>query len=469
MLLLAMIVSTEPSRYLQAWNGPPAPGLTELTPLPAPPDKRPGVVVLLIDGLGRTPAMRLTKLKEMRQAGADVRLTAAYPSKSRPAYITLLTGLPPELHGGRNNRTAGTPGLDTLLARVRAAGLGTACVGDRIGWFAELAFGGCESAKTTMSNEEFIRAADEALRGKAHVVVLHWLGVDWNGHEHGGASGQYAAAARDADTLVEMVRERSAGRAVVVIADHGHSARGGHGGDEPSVMEVPLVLSGPGVTKGAAPSEPAQAEDVASTLAVLAGVAVPAASIGKPLWEVLEPALRARRGDHADAVRTRAARPAHTHKGPGVAWPILRIALALLAVLACARPRPRWAVIGALTPALALLLLVGRGDPLTLSAVDQAPRFVSRLLGYSAPAAVFAGIALARSSATTMDASLKAIALAAGAVAPWLLACCWTGFRPYPELPTPVAGFLPVALAIPAVVGLFSAALTIPIAAWRDP
>jgi hypothetical protein len=114
------------------------------------------------------------------------------------------------------------------------------------------------------------------------------------------------------------------------------------------------------------------------------------------------------------------------------------------------------------------MLLSGRGDPLTLSAIDQAPRFVSRLLGYSAPASVFAVVALVRSTKTTKDAALKAVALAAGAAGPWLIACCWAGFRPYPAVPTPVAGFLPVALAIPAVVGLFAAALIVPIAAWRD-
>ena len=115
-----------------------------------------------------------------------------------------------------------------------------------------------------------------------------------------------------------------------------------------------------------------------------------------------------------------------------------------------------------------MLLLTGRGDPLTLSAVDQAPRFVSRLLGYASPAAVFGALALVRSSATTRDASLKAIAFSAGAVGPWLIACAWAGFRPYPGVPTPVGGFLPIALSVPAVLGLFAAALAIPIAAWRD-
>ncbi len=470
MLLVAIGISTEPLRYLQAWNGPPAPGLADLKPLPTPPGDAPGLVMLLIDGLGATPSRRLTKLKALREEGADVTLTAVYPSKSRPAYVTMLTGLPPVLHGARNNRTPGGHGLDTFLARAKDAGLATACVGDRIDWFAELAEGGCQTAKTTRSDQNFIQAAADALASPAKVVVLHWLGVDWMGHEHGGASGQYGAAARDADALVGLVASQARGRVVAIVADHGHSAHGGHGGDERVVTEVPLVLKGPGVRVGV--QVRGEAHQLASTLATLAGIAVPAASVGRPIWEALDPKLKAAKQDHADAIYARASKL--THPPAADAGPLVRLLAALALIIALLFRRIPWAVVGALTPLCAVVLLIGRGDPLTLSAVDLAPRFISRLLGYSGPAAIMGAVVLVRSAYArpvgdrARDASIKALAYAAGAAGPWLAAAAWAGFRPYPELPTAVAGFLPVALAIPAVLGLFSAAICIPIAAWGD-
>jgi len=39
--------------------------------------------------------------------------------------------------------------------------------------------------------------------------------------------------------------------AIVVTADHGHTGRGGHGGVEPEVLAVPLVMAGAGVRAGA--------------------------------------------------------------------------------------------------------------------------------------------------------------------------------------------------------------------------
>ena len=94
----------------------------------------------------------------------------------------------------------------------------------------------------------------------------------------------------------------------------------------------------------------AQAHDVAATLSVLAGAAVPAASVGSPIWDALHPSLRAERKDHADAVIARASTPGHAHPPAGAAWPIARLVLAALAVLLACRPRPTWAFVGASPP-----------------------------------------------------------------------------------------------------------------------
>ncbi len=93
------------------------------------------------------------------------------------------------------------------------------------------------------------------------------------------------------------------GRTVFVItADHGHIDTGGHGGWESDVIQVPAVIAGPGIklAKGTGRSE-----DVAPTVALLAGIGVPRFAAGSPLEKVVRRAdsdLAAQRQAAADGV-----------------------------------------------------------------------------------------------------------------------------------------------------------------------
>jgi len=70
-----------------------------------------------------------------------------------------------------------------------------------------------------------------------------------------------------------------------VTADHGHVDEGGHGGAEPEVLSVPLVLAGRGIRRGARGE--ARQEDVAATLAFMLGLPLPGAGSGRILDEAL--------------------------------------------------------------------------------------------------------------------------------------------------------------------------------------
>src|SRR5262249_13408905 len=72
---------------------------------------------------------------------------------------------------------------------------------------------------------------------------------------------------------------------VLVTADHGHRDSGGHGGDEPACLSVPMVAAGAGIRAGR--FGPARLVDVAPTVAALLGLPVPAASQGQPLVDML--------------------------------------------------------------------------------------------------------------------------------------------------------------------------------------
>jgi hypothetical protein len=131
------------------------------------------------------------------------------------------------------------------------------------------------------------------------VNLFHPLYVDEAGHQHGAASPEYAAAVARADREIGSLLARLdlTRDLVVLTADHGHRAEGGHGGAQPEIRNVLACFAGVGVAK--APSFPQgerRAFDGRSTgplLAVLLGLPFPrhmrAGDDGlDAIWEIAE-------------------------------------------------------------------------------------------------------------------------------------------------------------------------------------
>jgi len=74
--------------------------------------------------------------------------------------------------------------------------------------------------------------------------------------------------------------------AILVVSDHGHTQRGGHGGPEPEIQVVRGVAGGLGWVRGSAAT--IQADQIAPTLAVLMGLPFPWDMGGEPLWDILD-------------------------------------------------------------------------------------------------------------------------------------------------------------------------------------
>jgi hypothetical protein len=112
--------------------------------------------------------------------------------------------------------------------------------------------------------------------------------VDAAGHAHGGASQDYRVAAELADhALARALAHIDLSQdAIVITADHGHTNRGGHGGVEPEVLSVPLILAGAGVKPGAT-ADDAHLIDLAPTVATLLGIPAPGHGLGRTLDELL--------------------------------------------------------------------------------------------------------------------------------------------------------------------------------------
>ena len=138
---------------------------------------------------------------------------------------------------------------------------------------------------------ETAEAAIKNIRGmKPDFLFVHFDGVDHAGHAFGWNSRQYLKAVELTDALISGILDVIAesglkdNTVVLVTADHGGKGTQ-HGGASPGELEIPWLLSGPGVAAGREIQSVVNTYDTAPTLALLLGVKPPACWIGRPVSE----------------------------------------------------------------------------------------------------------------------------------------------------------------------------------------
>lgn len=263
-------------------------------PAPVAPALTGRVVLVVLDGLRADRASGMPVLDALRERGAARTLAVTFPTVSIPQYWAMLSGVEPAASGARTNDYRHlTPSVDTLLHVAHDAGLAVAAYSvdtrpwyppDLAGWFVASRFG-----------EDYEEAVSDGLRAGARllVVVVDW--VDQAGHDGDGGGAAYREAALRSDAVLGRLAARLdlSRDTLLVTADHGHRDQGGHGGDEPECLSVPLVAVGPGVVPGNYGG--ADLVDIAPTMATLLGLPSPAASQGRPLLDMLALASPVRR------------------------------------------------------------------------------------------------------------------------------------------------------------------------------
>lgn len=134
----------------------------------------------------------------------------------------------------------------------------------------------------------FRDGAELLMSQRLDLIVLLIGVVDVAGHQRGGASVDYRAAAYIADEALRQIATQLdfTRDTLLVVADHGHTAPGGHGGLEPDVVQVPFIAVGAGIAPGVK-LEGVQLQDVAPTLGALLGVGAPQHAVGRTLTEML--------------------------------------------------------------------------------------------------------------------------------------------------------------------------------------
>ncbi|MHB8947226.1 MAG: alkaline phosphatase family protein [Bacillota bacterium] len=294
------------------------------------------VVLIIVDGLRADVSYQMPVLNELRKQGAQYLLTTGQPSLSTPGAAVLASGTYQEFHGVTTNWYEGALKVDSIEAAAKRAGLKTGVAGGK-GWDRLVGPSWDEKYYYEWSDKYDDLTRDASIKlitqdPQLNFILVHYSDTDEQGHAHGGASPEYLKAALGIDARIGEFLEHVdlTKTTVIVTADHGHIDSGGHGGWEPEVTTVPVVMAGKGIVtpssnaliifKDLSPAElnlkdipgvsviiaPIQAAfegqggqgDVPTTIAALLGTSFPANTVSQVLWQALDlsPADRAAKG-----------------------------------------------------------------------------------------------------------------------------------------------------------------------------
>lgn len=285
------------------------------------------VVLFVVDGLRVDASRGMPNLSSLRDGATNLIALAEQPSLSLPGGAVLGTGAPPVVHGVTTNWYEGPIAIDSMFAAARRAGVPTAF----FGWDGWTGLYGAhlDRSAAPAADKDAAGVHDLAVRDLARehllaaggrpagLTVVYFSGTDDKGHAFGGASPEYLAETLIVDgylgellSLLDLTYTT-----VLVTADHGHVDAGGHGGWEPAVLEIPLVLAGRGIVRPAAGGTGAadgdwpivRQMDVAPTITALLGAGVPTHALGTHLadWLQATAAWQAARAVAAAAARAR--------------------------------------------------------------------------------------------------------------------------------------------------------------------
>jgi hypothetical protein len=271
------------------------------------PSRRPRrVVLVVIDGLRWDQADTMKSAKRLEAKGQCRISDQGDYTVSRPVYSLLSTGLEADRTGSRNNDLTTPLAAESFWEVARRAGLRVRG-SSHLPWWHQLFPRGFDEYRHTPNHDVNVFASTSQSEEKEDagfdVDLFHPLYVDEMGHQHGAASPEYAAAVARADAEIGGLLDRlDLDRDdVILTADHGHTAGGGHGGEQAEIRHVLACFAGPHV-RHRTDRRPFDGRLTAPLLSLFAGVAFPAnMRAGEDhlddLWDIaeVEPAFEADR------------------------------------------------------------------------------------------------------------------------------------------------------------------------------
>ena len=443
------------------------------------------VILVIADGLTLRDS-HAPYLDSLRARGSHGAASSHPPTISRPNYVSIVTGVPPAASGVRTNDYDWPVKLDSIMSRVKASGGRAAFVSDNSGGFPQMFAHTMEDVVYAPWPNGWVKAAQLQLDRSYPLLILLLGAADNAGHLEGADSDEYRSAVigldRDLRTALEDLDfDRSA---VIIVADHGHTDGGGHGGVEPEVLTVPLIMAGAGIRRGATFDE-ARLIDIAPTIAALLGARPPGHALGRTLVEALDvPVERAAGFRAADRERIernqelvdegvhRADRRVATNRVSRIALAISALAIAVIALVIGRRTRALvidWRVLFFAVPAfpLAFYLFLQLFGQFSLSSLPDEGDGIRKLfyfgLGSTAVHVLAAHLVLRNRVIVAQRLAAANALVVCGLLTaglPALLAWAIFGAGPYVELPSAPMLFLIPALYVAVGAYAIAAAVT---------
>jgi hypothetical protein len=257
------------------------------------------VVVLNIDGcrLDRLYEARLPLVEDLRKSSSyfEHGATTVYRALTNPAFVSILTGTTPEVHGVRDNnlgrriRVEGLPDIvETILyGSMHVKHFSKPHWNTKIVSLPVHSVYRCDDVMLAWLKEDLEKRADTRL------FVADLSEVDFLGHAYGSDSRQYVEAIRRAGQrigqfLAWLEQHDSLKTAVIVSSDHGMVAIDHSYLLFDAEKYVPLFLLGHGIRKGKRLDYQTSIMDIAPTISYLLGIRYPESCRGKVIIEAIE-------------------------------------------------------------------------------------------------------------------------------------------------------------------------------------
>ena len=254
----------------------------------------PRVRVILIDGLSASTAQTLTTWSSLCRRGLDLTVDVGFPTVSLPVQVSLWTGLTQQQTGVvfRSDRPLVPPLAQSIPAQVP----GSRAIAESHGYIVRsIGFADAEpAADATHAAKDADPAAwraawqaraKEAVASDARLAFVHVLRVDDWGHKTGRDSAGYRQAASEADAILAELYAAAPDARWFLLADHGHRAEGGHGGEEREIRQVEHCIVGPDITPHVA--GPIHLVDMSRALADSVGATLDRSARGRPLYAAM--------------------------------------------------------------------------------------------------------------------------------------------------------------------------------------
>jgi predicted AlkP superfamily pyrophosphatase or phosphodiesterase len=265
------------------------------------------VIVISMDGM-RPDAIEKygakTLQRMMREGTYAQEARTIFPSKTLPSHTSMLTGVPPEVHGITWNDDRvdehGKVDVQTVFEVAKAQGYHTAAFFSKSKFHHLQKEGTLDYTQAPDGMDKWMatRTVGDVTTYLKHerpnLLFVHLAEADYAGHSIGWMSFAYKWAVNQVDHAVAQVLDAAdaaygkGNYTVIVTADHGGHGRN-HGEDVPSDMFIPWIVWGEGASQGLNVADGVKTMDTAATVLWLLGVQEPETWTGRAVANAFTP------------------------------------------------------------------------------------------------------------------------------------------------------------------------------------